>query len=81
MHARDSGDCAEGTAEAGRELDPTEPQGADTAEDEPAASDEQRRGVTHGSPLAATERARLKEQARHGGAEHPGGPAQRDRGD
>ena len=82
-----SGACEEGTAEAGRDFDPM------TSEDEEQApADKGRRddepppprhdlGITHGSPLPAAERERLKEKARRGGSRDRGGPAQRDGGD
>jgi len=77
-------DCSdageEGTAEAGRDFDPTAPEGESRRDDE-APPTRHRPGVTHGSPLPAAERDRLKEDARRGGVADRGGPAQRDCGD
>ncbi len=76
---RDCGDTSEkGTAEAGRDFDPTAPEREERGDDE-TTPQRHRRGVTHGSPLPAAERDRLKEDARRGGtAADRGGPAQRD---
>jgi len=89
-----SGACEEGTAEAGRDFDPVSTEDEEgTSEDEERTSEgkERRHGepppprhdleITHGSPLPAAERERLKEQARRGGTRDRGGPAQRDRSD
>ena len=85
-----TGACEEGTAEAGRDFDPLASEGEERAskgeeveqrrDDEPAPSREER-GITHGSPLPAAERERLKEEARRGGTRDRGSPAQRDRSD
>ena len=75
-----SGACGEGTAEAGKDFEPMAPEGEEPRDDRPAPSREER-GITHGSPLPAAERERLKEEARRGGTRDRGGPAQRDRSD
>lgn len=74
-----SGACEEGTAEAGRDFDPLSSEDEERRDEEPPPR--QDLGITHGSPLPATERERLKEEARRGGTRGRGGPAQRDHGD
>ena len=92
VHYQGSGACEEGTAEAGRDFDPMAsegeerapeaeeraPEGGDRRDDESPPARE--RGITHGSPLPAAERDRLKDEARRGGPRDRGGPAQRDSG-
>ena len=86
-----SGACEEGTAEAGQDFDPLTSEDEELASDgekRAPSSDErhdeepprEERGITHGSPLPAAERDRLKEEARRGGTRDRGGPAQRDDG-
>jgi len=67
---------AEGCGEKGRDFDPTRPE---RNEEEPAGKGPAGRPVTHGTPLAPDEYARLKERAKRGGPEDRGGPAQHDR--
>ena len=88
-----TGACEEGTAEAGRDFDPVStedeewtsareeqaPEGKDRRDDEPPPPRHDLE-ITHGSPLPAAERERLKEEARRGGPRDRGGPAQRDHG-
>jgi len=67
---------AEGRGEKGRDFDPTRPE---RDEEEPAGKRPAGRPVTHGTPLAPDEYARLKERAKRGGPEDRVGPAQHDR--
>ncbi len=64
------GVIAEGQGGKGSDYDPTRPECGEEGRGRP---------VTHGTPLAPDEYARLKEKARHGEPEDRTVPAQRDR--
>jgi hypothetical protein len=67
----------EGKTEPGRDYDPAAPESGEGKATDPARG----RPVTHGTPLAPDEYARLKERARRGDTGEGGGPAQHDRAD